>query len=94
MVFCSTSCSIYAEKLRYPRDRDKTSQEGVACAKRQMLYTQSEPVAERLDEQFRWSTEQLDQARQMLADAPHRRSCSIASVWAEEPKCTCWKAGL
>jgi hypothetical protein len=37
-------------------------------------------------------TGQLDQARQMLADAPHEPDC-FAGTYDEEP-CTCWKAGL
>lgn len=41
----------------------------------------------------------LDQARQMLADAPHEESC-VANVWTDDEQpfdarpCDCWKAGL
>jgi hypothetical protein len=40
-----------------------------------------------------------DQARQLLADAPHAESC-VANVWTDDEQpfdarpCDCWKAGL
>ncbi|WP_152970159.1 hypothetical protein [Frigoribacterium sp. RIT-PI-h] len=38
--------------------------------------------------------EQLDQARQMLADAPHDAN-ACATWWGPQSAvCTCWKAGL
>jgi hypothetical protein len=48
---------------------------------------------------LRVMTEQLELARQMLADAPHAESC-VANVWTDDEQpfdarpCDCWKAGL
>ena len=44
-------------------------------------------------------TAERDQARQMLADAPHDQSC-VANVWTDDEQpfdarpCNCWKSGL
>lgn len=37
-------------------------------------------------------TAERDQARQILADAPHETDCFAGTY--EEEQCTCWKAGL
>lgn len=41
---------------------------------------------------LRVMTEQLELARQMIADAPHGKDC--ASVYEYSYPCNCWKAGL
>ena len=38
------------------------------------------------------SLRELDQARQMLADAPHGDDCMFLTY--EPDSCTCWKAGV
>lgn len=48
---------------------------------------------------LRVMTEQLELARQEIADAPHGESC-VANVWTDDEQpfdarpCDCWKAGL
>lgn len=46
----------------------------------------------------KWALEQtqasLDQARQMLADAPHDSECWIQIAKVKSRPCTCWKSGL
>lgn len=41
-------------------------------------------------------TAELDQARQMLADAPHDQECgfTVGATRKYDRSCTCWKAGL
>jgi len=43
-------------------------------------------------------TAERDQARQMLADAPHGDDCQALSAWSKAlqstDECSCWKAGL
>jgi hypothetical protein len=44
------------------------------------------------DEALREARLERDQARQMLADAPHADDCTFLTY--EPNSCTCWKAGL
>lgn len=41
-------------------------------------------------------TAERDQARQMLADAPHERGCGMTRLpgYLHSGECFCWKAGL
>lgn len=41
-------------------------------------------------------TAELDQARQMLADAPHESGCGMTRLpgYLHSGECFCWKAGL